>query len=858
MRAAKLILTLFAATSSLVAGIATAQELSELSPRVRALLEQMTLDEKLAMVQGARDPAYNGGAGYLAGVPRLDVPPLRMADGPANVEVRYETTALPQPITLAATFSTTLAEQYGQILGRESRATRNDLLLAPMVNIARLPHWGRNVTSFGEEPLVIARLAAAEIGGIQSTGVMAQAKHFIANNQSLNQGGGITGADGFDFIVDERTLHEIYLPGFESAIRANVASIMAAYNKLNGFWNAENESTLTGLLRKELHWQGFVVSDWHANRSTPSINAGLDVEMPGQGPMYQVGREGPKWGLRLKQAIEAKQVDPRVLDRAVGRVLTQMERFGFLDGKRVAAPTTIDVEASAAFARKLAAQGAVLLKNDGGILPLDGEHRAKLLLVGPTAAQLSVGPRVSGFEARFVSPLDALRTSLGATAEISHVVGDELTGVPIPDTSLRAASGEPGLTHLDPDSTVRGVDSRVDFTGGNALPIGRGHKWRGTLTVPTSGRYSLQVHSWGGSGTLIVAGEPRASSATLAFGRGVPHKISSVVPTTDGLDNGQWSADLEAGRTYPIELLGQAEPESQLQIRLAWVTPQMRADNIAAAANAAKSAATVIVFAWARSGELDDSDQALRLPNDQDAMIGAIAQANPNTIVVLNSSSPHDMPWRERVKAILYMWFPGQEGGWATADVLLGKENPGGRLPLTFPVRPSDVAALDPAHPERYRGVDKRVVYSEGIFLGYRHFDEHGIAPLHPFGYGLSYTTFAYSNLRSRASGDAFEVTFTVRNTGSRRGADVPQVYLGRPAQPAVPMAPQTLVGFERIELEPGESRTVRVRIEPRQLSYWSSEDDRWTIAAGRRPLYIGASSRDVRLTGAIDVRSST
>ena len=207
--AARPILILLAAAASFVAAGATAQELSELSPRVRALLEQMTLDEKLAMVQGARDPAYNGGAGYLAGVPRLDVPPLRMADGPANVEVRYETTALPQPITLAATFSTTLAEQYGQVLGRESRATRNDLVLAPMVNIARLPHWGRNVTSLGEEPLVIARLAAAEIGGIQSTGVMAQAKHFIANNQSLNQGGGITGADGFDFIVDERTLHEI-------------------------------------------------------------------------------------------------------------------------------------------------------------------------------------------------------------------------------------------------------------------------------------------------------------------------------------------------------------------------------------------------------------------------------------------------------------------------------------------------------------------------------------------------------------------------------------------------------------------------------------------------------------------------
>jgi beta-glucosidase len=841
-------LLLLAALASLVACAATAQDVAELSPRVRALLEKMTIDEKLGMVQGSRDPAYNGGAGYIAGVPRLDVPPLRMADGPSNVYVRYETTALPQPITLAATFSTDLARQYGEILGRESRATRNDVLLGPMVNISRLPHWGRNVTSSGEEPLVIARIAAAEIGGIQSTGVMANAKHFIANNQSLNQGGGIGGADGFDFIVDERTLHEIYLPGFESAMRAGVASIMAAYNKTNGFWNAENESNLTGILRKELGWKGFVVSDWHANRSTPSIAAGLDMEMPGQGPVYLTGREGPKWGQRLKAAIDAKQVDVSALDRAAGRVLTQMERFGFLDGKRVAGPATIDVEAHAQFARKLAAQGAVLLKNEGGFLPLEGERRTNLLIVGPTAAQLGVGPGVSGFESRFVPPLEALRRSLGAGASVTHVVGDELTGVPIPAE----------FTRIESDSTVRGVDASINFTGANALPVGRGYKWRGTLTAPVSGKYALQVHSWGGTGTLSIEGQARAFSAAVRFGHGIPRKTSSVVPTTDGLDNAQWLMDLEAGKAYPIEVQGQAEPESKLQIRLAWVTPQMRAENIAAAVDAAKTAGTVVVFAWARSGEFDDPDLAMRLPNDQDAMIGAIAAANPNTVVVFNSSSPHDMPWRDQVKSILYMWFPGQEGGWATADVLLGKENPSGRLPLTFPVRPRDVAALDPAHPARYRGEDKRVVYSEGIFHGYRHFDEHGIAPLHPFGYGLSYTTFAYSNLRTRATGDGHEVSFTVRNTGQRRGADVPQVYLGRPAQPPAPMAPQTLVGFERVELKPGESRAVKIRIEPRQLSYWSSDEDRWKVASGRRAIYVGASSRDVKLTGSVDVRPRT
>lgn len=837
---------------SLPAGRAEATD--EVSPRVRALLEQMTVEEKLGMVQGSRDPAYGGGAGYIAGVPRLGVPPLRLADGPANVYVRYETTALPQPISLAATFSEQYARRYGEILGLESRATRNDVLLGPMVNVMRLPHWGRNVTSYGEDPLVIARLAAAEIVGIQSQGVMATAKHFIANNQSLHQGGGIGGADGHDFIVDERTLHEIYLPGFEAAMRAGVASLMAAYNKTNGFWNAENEANLTGIARKELGWQGFIVSDWHANRSTPSIGAGLDMEMPGQGPVYLTGREGPKWGARLKSAIDARQVDASALDRAAGRVLTQMERFGFLDGSRVAGPLTIDVEAHAKFARELAAQGAVLLKNESNILPLDAARASDLLLIGPTAAQLAVGPGVSGFADRFVAPLDALKQSLGSSARIEHVVGDELTGTPIPSEFLRTDSGEPGLARTHEDSSPDGVDAVVDFTGAKALPMGRGYKWRGTLTVPTSGRYALQVHSWGGTGVLVVDGQPRAFSAAVRFGHGIPRKSSSVVPTKDGLDNAQWVTELEAGKRYTIEVQGQAEPEQRLQIRLAWVTPQMRADNIAQAVKAARTAKTAVVFAWARSGEFDDPDLALRLPNDQDALIDAVARANPNTIVVMNSSSPHDMPWRNRVKAILYMWFAGQEGGWATADVLLGKANPGGRLPMTFPARPSDVAALDPKHPERYEGVDKRVVYSEGIFHGYRHFDEHRIAPLYPFGYGRSYTTFAYSNLEIREQGEAFEVSFELRNTGARRGAEVPQLYVARPAKPSIPMAPQTLASFDRVELDPGESRTVTLRIEPRQLSYWDAAADRWTKARGRRAVLVGASSREIKLRGHIEV----
>jgi beta-glucosidase len=834
-----------------IVGVATSHAAEEFSPKVTSLVQKMTIEEKLSMVQGGRDPAYNGGAGYITGVPRLGVPPLRMADGPANVYLRYETTALPQPVTLAATFSREFSRQYGEVLGRESRATRNDVLLGPMVNLSRLPNWGRNVTSFGEDPFVIGEMAAAEIGGIQSTGTLANAKHFIANNQSLNQGGGLFGADGFDFVIDERTLHEIYLPGFEAALRAGVASVMASYNKTNGFWNAENQANLTGLLRQEIGWSGFVVSDWHANRSTPSLAAGLDMEMPGVGPQYTTGREGPKWGPRLKAAVESKQVAADALDRAVSRVLTQMERFGFLDGTRVAGPSKIDVEGHAAFARKLAGEGAVLLKNQGGILPLTASTAADVLLIGPTATQLAVGPGVSGFSARFVSPLTALQETLGASAKIAHVIGDELTGRAIPTQHLVPdTNGGNGLTRRESDSTPLGVDAAIDFTGDKALPLGRGYTWRGSLKAPESGTYALQIHSWGGAGVLKVDGQPRAFSAAVRFGHGIPRKTSSVVPTTDGLDNAQYVVELEASKSYAIEVEGQAEPESTLQIRFAWITPSMRKENIAAAAAAAKSAKTVVLFAWARSGEFDDPDQALRLPNDQDALIDAVSRANSNTIVVLNSGSPHDMPWRQRVKGILYMWFPGQEGGWATADVLLGKTNPGGRLPMTFPARFSDVAAFDPKHPERYAGVDKRVVYSEGIFTGYRHFDEQRIAPLYPFGFGLSYTKFEYSALKVTPRQTGFEVSVNVRNTGKVAGSDVPQVYLARPDKPPVAMAPKTLVGFERVTLAPAEEKTITVHVTPRQLSYWSEADRGWRQIDAPRGVTVGPSSRDTRLSG--------
>jgi beta-glucosidase len=826
------------------------------SSRVSALLAQLTQDEKLGLTQGGKDPSYLGQAGYIAGVPRLAIPSLRFADGPVGVLNGYETTALPQAIALAATFDPVLARQYGVVLGREARATNMDVVLGPMVNIARIPNWGRNITSFGEDPFLTSEMVKPEIEGIQAQGVMATTKHFVANNQSDNAGGGLNNLPGFDFIVDQRTLHEIYLPAFEAAVKAGTASMMAAYNHINGPWNAHSAPTLTGILREQWGWTGFVMSDWHANHASGSIEAGLDLEMPGIGPVQLIGREEPYWGAKLKAEIQAGKVRQGALDQAVGRILTQMEIFGFLDGTRVAAPLGVDVEQDAAVARKIATDGAVLLKNDG-ILPLSDTNASRIALIGPTAGQIAVGPgagRSEGVASRLISPLDALKHTWGAP--VAYAVGDDLTGVAIPTEAFRTSAGAPGLTRTPCDGASNTTDAAVDFTGAKALPAGRCYRWTGSLQVPTTGEYLLATQSWGGSTGLLLSGQLQATSARLAFGNGVPRRLSSLLPTTDGLDNGQVIVKLEAGKSYPIELDAQAESYSLLQVRLAWITPQMRQSNRAAAASAAKAAAIAVVFVWARGGEGFDSSQNLSLPNDQDALIDAVVAANPNTIVVLNTGDPVAMPWRNKVRAILEMWFPGQEGGWATADLLSGRANPAGRLPISFPQRGTDTPALAPGHPERSSGVDQKIIYSEGIFVGYRHYDESRIKAMFPFGFGLSYTKFDYSKLHVSAVPGGAQLSFTVRNVGPKRGIETPQVYVGRPRTAPVAMARKVLAGFQRLELDPLEAKTVTMRIDARQMSYWSVDRHAWATPPGARAIYVASGVDDVKLTGSLDMKN--
>jgi beta-glucosidase len=805
---------------------------------VPALLKQMTLEEKLTLVHGTRDSKPLGQAGYWPGLPRLGIPPLRLADGPAGVNVSAEATGLPTSVGLAATFDTEAARQYGVVLGRNAKALEQDILLAPYINIVRDPLFRRNHTTLGEDPFLNARLAAAEIVGIQSQGVMAQVKH-------------LAGYNGPDSVfIDERTLHEIYLPAFEAAVKAGAASVMCAFNKVNHAWSCENSEIQNRILRGRWGFQGFVTSDWGAVHSPLAITKGVDLEMPGR---LILGRAGPYFTDALKAAVESGEVPVSAIDQAVTRILYQMDRFHLLDANPPARPPSIDIQADAKVIQQIAEQAAVLLKNQDDALPLAADDLASLAVIGPTGGQVAVGfmaERAYGFESRFVSPLEALRKA-APQARITYSIGNDLTGVPL--------SAPP------------------------ALEPGASYSWAETLTLPSQGDYTFMVQTAtgdgsAGSGEILVDGRSAVRSGGFRGFGVVEKKWSSLLPTTDGLDNSRATLRLTAG-AHRIQISADSTGKTPLRIRFAWMTPELRQSNINAAVAVAKAVGTPVVFVWNEVGE------ALSLPEDQDELIRRVAAANPRTIVVLNTGGPVAMPWKDNVRAILEMWYPGQEGGWATANLLLGRANPGGKLPVTFPVKLEDAPARAAGHPERWAPlpppggsgigtnaptptlpeniaagyrlildtIDRmtpNVTFSEGIAVGYRWYDQQNIQPLFPFGHGLSYTRFQYSKLAVKHSGDGFDVTFTLRNIGSRKGAEVPQVYLGPVGNPPVPMASKSLAGFQRVELEPNGSSRVTIHIDGRGLSYWSIDRHDWVAPPGRRPIYVGSSSRDIRLEG--------
>jgi len=853
--------------------------------RVDKLLSQMTLAEKLTLIHDSREgPAtYQGQAGYIAGVPRLGIPGLRLADGPPGVLTRHPSQAETATMGVAATFDTRLAEQNGVVIGREAHALGIDVALQPYINIDRDLAWRRAYNTYGEDPLLTSAMGAAVITGIQSQHVMAVAKHFIGYD---------TGAT--DVWMDEQTLHEIYLPPFEAAVKAGVAAVMCSYNHINGPYACGDRALLTGVLRGRLGFKGILISDWGATHSAEFMNDGLDMEMidgpdsdghqepaflgaqpaavpppadpngETMGDIYGgtipeepvVASNDADIGLKvppktIAQALADGSVNEAAVTRAAGHVLYEMDRFGLLGGGSKHDVTVQSLDANAKTIEQTGEEAAVLLKNDG-VLPLKPADLNSLALIGPTAGQVDAiginGERSMGLPARQVGPLEALKKIYG-NANISFAVADDMTGRTIP-AELLSHDGQPGLVYAGAGGAR--VDRAINFisAGGNALPANSKGTWTGTLTVPKSGTYWLYLQELGTDASLYIDGKRIGVTGTFqgdVHGDILQANQDNVIPTADGLDNVRHALALRAG-PHAIKIVISPDTSSApVQLRLNWYTPGQRQADYAAAVEAARHAKIAIVFVWARRVP------AFVLPGEQNRLVEDISRVNPNTIVVLNTSQPVALPWADHVKAILEMWWPGDEGGWATANLLLGKTDPAGRLPVTWARRLEDYPATDPRHPERSTtGVNNKTSYSEGVNVGYRWFDAEKINPRFAFGHGLSYSHFSYSGLAVTKTRDGgLDLRFALTNSGPVDGDEVPQAYLGAPGQrpSGVAFPERKLVAFDRVHLAAGETKIVTLHVPPRQLQYWSTASHDWAAPTGRRSIRIGASSSDLRLT---------
>ncbi|MFG2294248.1 beta-glucosidase [Streptomyces sp. NPDC048603] len=778
--------------------------------RVDALLEHLTLDEKTALLHGTRDPAPLGQAAYVPGVPRLDVPVLRIAHGPNGISVAKPATALPAPVMLASAFDPGLAREYGRVLGREGRSLGQDLLLAPVANLIRTPYGGRNFESLAEDPRLTADLVAELVRGIQDEGLIAAVGRFALDNQQHGRG-------TLDVTVDEQTLQETELRGFESAVAAGAGALVGAYNKVNGVRAGESRLLLDELLRARWGFDGWVVSDWNATHSTvAAITSGLDMELPA----------GIHFGAPLRQAVRAGTVSEPAVDQAVRRVLGTMDRFGLLDGRAPRRPPR-DPVAGARVARRVATAGAVLLRNERGTLPLAGAAARSIAVIGPSGGV----PFVSGGGAahvvpdRAAAPLAAIRQRAGRNATVRYALGEDVHGRPIPAAMLTPP--------------VAFEDQRVD--------AGRSRGWEASFTLPEDDEWTLLLHHSGLRPEVRIDGEE-----VFPVRPGVAEPFTGALLGTapDGLTVRRRTLGLKAG-PHKLAVTARGGTTGQ-RFRLRHTTRAGRAADLAEAVKTAGAAHSVVLFAYEDAAPGADRT-TLALPGGQQALIEAVTAANPRTTVVLNTSSATAMPWLDRTGAVLQMYYPGQEGAAATADVLFGDADPGGRLTQTFP-------AGERAHPVggdllRYPGVGGRQEYSEGVHVGHRWYDAQRVAPLFPFGHGLSYTTWRYEQPAVRSEDGALRVEFTVRNTGRRKGTEVAQVYVGPSPDLTLDQPVRALAGYRKIVLGPGQAQRVTVTLDRRALSSWDPARHAWVLGTGRREVFVGRSSRELPLRAKAVVR---
>jgi beta-glucosidase len=819
--------------------------------RVDSIVGKMTVEEKVD---------YIGGTGFaVRAMPKYGLPAFEMSDGPAGVRSneRFPSTTYAAGIGLAASWNPDLARRVGEGIGKDARARGINFMLGPGVNIYRMPLNGRNFEYFGEDPFLASTVAVGYIEGMQSQNVSATIKHFFGNNSEFDR-------HNIDSIIDARTAREIYLPVFEAAVRqAKVGAIMDSYNLVNGTHMTQNGYFNTDVVRKDWGFDGVMMSDWVATYDgVAAANNGLDLEMPTGAFMNRKN---------LLPAIQDGRVKIATIDEKVKRILSLGERFGWLDKNQPDLSLSKYNESNHQVALEAARQSMVLLKNEGGLLPVSKDKVKSVLVVGPDTYPAVPVAGGSGKSIPFsaVSVLEGVSKFLGPSVTVFY---------------------EPGIPTLDqlslhtnfvtaPENGKRGVTLEVfDNPELSGKPV----------STKTEARISNKGFSWEDLGNIdfssidwgeLIAGKPTASSRRwtgyyVAAGSG-PYELAAIgsgegtgyrVYVDDKLVLDDWKPmkAIEDHATLqltvgPHKIVAEDFKTSRFggRFHLA-IADQTKLVSEAAKAQAAKADAVIAAVGFNPENESEGGDRTFGLPIGQDELIRQLAAANKNTIMVVTSGGSVDVsPWLDKVPALVEMWYPGEQGGTALAEVLFGEVDPSGRLPITFEKRLED----NPSFASYYaQAGTNRVEYKDGVFVGYRGYEHNHVQPQFAFGYGLSYTTFDFGNLVINSVGDdsnpKFEVSFDVTNTGKRAGMEVAQVYVSD-KHASVPRPPKELKGFAKVSLSPGETRRVTVPLNTRSLAYYDVNKKEWRADAGVFQVEVGKSSQQIELTGPLTLKQT-
>ena len=819
----KFVLTLIAAAISLPM-IAQQYVVTQAhKDRAAEVVKQMTLEEKIAYVAG-----YEGW--YVREIPRLGLPAVRMADGPQGVRNNTKSTLYPSGVAAAATWDKALIEQMGISLGKDSRARGVHILLGPGANIYRSPLCGRNFEYFGEDPYLAGEIATAYIKGVQSQGVMACIKHFAGNNQEWDR-------HGVSSDIDERTLNEIYFPAFEKAVKeGKVATIMTSYNLLNGVHASESKYLNQEVLRDQWNFGGFVMSDWTSCYSPINvIRWGVDLEMP-----YAKCLK-PEL---IKELVEQGVIDERALDIKCQNIIQTIFAFEFDKREQLDKSLPENNPECDAVAHKLSQSAIVMLKNDN-FLPF---KKGKVVVCGPNADRI-----VTGGGSGFVTPLMACSVAEGMQNIDKKI---KSTHIPIAKYDL------PGVVYADKALTTKGI--AAEYYNNIELKGEPAHKF-------ISEKVSINENVFGAHNDMVGVStrhtfyykteKDQAYSFTLNSNDG--HRMylnGKKIFDTWGRDSNQSSyvlVEFKAGQVYEF-VVEQVNRGGSINLGTIFQPAIVEDDTTVKALSEAEC--VVVCLGHNNFTEKENSDRTFELPNGQLDYLNMVLKYNNNVVVVLNGGGAIEMaPWMSKVKAILMAWYPGQQGGLAISEIITGKISPSGKLPISIETKLED----NPCSANYHENVDRirskkinphsRVEYREGLFVGYRGYEKSGVKPLFPFGFGLSYTTFDYSNIKIAKDGKEFVVSFDVKNTGKVAGAEVAQVYVGddecRLVRPA-----KELKGFEKVMLQPGETKSLSVRLGDEAFRFYDPILREWVVEPGTFTVHVGASSADIRLKGQLKV----